>query len=82
MRFLSPPRRALEAKAVLYEKLSRGEGLRELEEEEEEGEEGRYMVDFTRKIAEQVCYVYTAGQTHAHAVNYVTRFPRNRRDCT
>lgn len=47
-------RRALEAKAALYEKLSRGEGLRELEGAEEgEGEEGHtYMVDFTKKVYE------------------------------
>ena len=54
----SPPlasRQALEAKAALYERLCRGEGLREAEEEggEEEGE-GRYMVDFTRKVANEV----------------------------
>ena len=52
-------RRALEAKAALYERLSRGDGLREAEEEdggEEEGEGGdsRYMVDFTRKVWEDV----------------------------
>ena len=50
-------RKALEAKAALYEKLSRGQGLRELEREEEEGgggEEGghTYMVDFTKKVYE------------------------------
>lgn len=45
-------RRALEAKAAIYDRLSRGSGLRE--EEEDEGEEGdpRYMVDFTKKIWE------------------------------
>ena len=48
-------RRALEAKAALYERLSRGEGL-SADSDGEEGEgEGRYMVDFTRKIAEEVC---------------------------
>ncbi len=52
--FLARIRQALEAKAALYERLSRGEGLRELEEEEEEADEEKYMVDFTRKIAEQV----------------------------
>ena len=47
-------RRALEAKAALYERLSRGEGLSaDSDGEEGEGEE-RYMVDFTRKIAEEV----------------------------
>ena len=47
-------RRALEAKAALYERLSRGEGL-SADSDGEEGEgEGRYMVDFTRKIAEEV----------------------------
>ena len=58
-------RRALEAKAALYERLSRGDGLREAEEEdggEEEGEGGdsRYMVDFTRKVWEDVstCSLY------------------------
>ena len=47
-------RRALEAKAALYERLSRGEGL-SADSDGEEGEgEGRYMVDFTKKIAEEV----------------------------
>ena len=47
-------RRALEAKAALYERLSKGEGL-SADSDGEEGEgEGRYMVDFTRKIAEEV----------------------------
>jgi len=48
-------RRALEAKSALYDRLSRGEGLKELEEEEETGMgEGqhKYMVDFTRKIVD------------------------------
>ena len=50
---------ALEAKAAIYARLSGGDGVRE-EEEEEEGEEPRYMVDFTRKIWEEVntCYAY------------------------
>ena len=47
-------RRALEAKAAIYARLSGGDGVREEEEEEEEGEEPRYMVDFTRKIWEEV----------------------------
>ena len=51
-------RRALEAKAAIYERLSRGGGLKdeedEREEEEGDGEEGdpHYMVGFTRKIWE------------------------------
>ena len=55
-------RRALEAKAAIYERLSRGDGLREEEEGEGEGggegEEGgsRYMVDFTKKIWEDVSW--------------------------
>ena len=48
-------RRALEAKAALYERLSKGEGLKQLGEDEEaelgEGQH-RYMVDFTKKIVE------------------------------
>ena len=55
-------RRSLEAKAALYEQLSRGEGLKELSQEEEEREGGGdapvYMVDFTKKVYEvgvQVC---------------------------
>lgn len=54
-------RRALEAKAALYDRLSRGEGLKELEEEEEGGdEEGshRYMVDFTKKVYEVSVTIY------------------------
>ena len=47
------PRAALEAKAVLYEKLSRGEELPSSDEEDENGP--IYMVDFQRKIYEQVC---------------------------
>ena len=48
-------RRALEAKAALYDKLSRGEGLKELNRMEDDGEmtgeEGPvYMVDFTKKV--------------------------------
>ena len=50
-------RRALEAKAAIYARLSGGDGVRE-EEDEGEGEEPRYMVDFTRKIWEEV-NVYT-----------------------
>ncbi len=49
-------RRSLEAKAALYDRLSKGEGLRELVEEEEEAGMGegqhRYMVDFTKKAVE------------------------------
>lgn len=49
-------RRSLEAKAALYERLSRGEGLKELNREEEEregeGEAPVYMVDFTKKVYE------------------------------
>ena len=50
-------RRALEAKAAIYARLSGGSGggVREEEDEGEgEGEEPRYMVDFTRKIWEEV----------------------------
>ena len=49
-------RKALEAKAVLYDRLCGGEGLKKRgsESEGEEEEEGRYMVDFTRKIYEEV----------------------------
>ena len=54
--FLS--RQALEAKAALYDRLCRGEGLREEEEdsegEEEEGGKRGYLVDFTRKIVQEV----------------------------
>lgn len=39
-------------KAALYEKLSKGQGLQEVEGQE--GEESRYMVDFTRKVYEDV----------------------------
>ena len=52
------PRQALEAKAALYDRLCRGEGLREeeedSEEEEEEGGKKGYLVDFTRKIVQEV----------------------------
>ena len=50
-------RRALEAKAALYDRLCGGEGVRGggSDDSEEEGGEGRYMVDFTRKIVEEVC---------------------------
>ena len=51
------PRQALEAKAALYDRLCRGEGLREEEEDSEEEEEGGkkgYLVDFTRKIVQEV----------------------------
>ena len=53
-------RRALEAKAAIYTRLSGGDGVRE-EEDEGEGEEPKYMVDFTRKIWEEVncTYMYT-----------------------
>ena len=49
-------RKALEAKAALYDRLCEGEGLRGRgsDSEGEEEEEGRYMVDFTRKIVEEV----------------------------
>ena len=45
-------RKALEAKAALYDRLSRGEGLREMEAEDEGSGEGNplYMVDFTKKL--------------------------------
>ena len=56
--FALPFRQALEAKAALYERLCRGEGLREVEEEGEEEGEGRYMVDFTRKVANEVSVVH------------------------
>jgi hypothetical protein len=49
-----PYRRALEAKAAIYARLSGGGGVREEEEDEGEGEEPRYMVDFTKKIWEEV----------------------------
>ena len=61
-------RRALEAKAAIYDRLSRGGGLKDEEDEGEEdegdGDEGdpRYMVDFTKKIWEEVqhcIYMYT-----------------------
>ena len=50
-------RKALEAKAALYDRLCGGEGVRGggSDDSEEEGGEGRYMVDFTRKIVEEVC---------------------------
>ena len=57
-------RKALEAKAALYDRLCEGEGLRRGGSDDSEGEEeeeGRYMVDFTRKIAEEVnheCSLY------------------------
>lgn len=48
-------RRALEAKAALYDRLCRGEGVKGDSDSGEEGEgEQRYMVDFTRKIHEEV----------------------------
>ena len=51
-------RQALEAKAALYDRLCHGEGLREEEEdsegEEEEGGKRGYLVDFTRKIVQEV----------------------------
>ena len=52
-----PDRRSLEAKAAIYARLSGGGGggVREEDDEGEgEGEEPRYMVDFTRKIWEEV----------------------------
>ncbi|XP_064397894.1 coiled-coil domain-containing protein 174-like isoform X2 [Halichondria panicea] len=49
---LERSRQALEAKAVIYEKLSKGQGLEEVEGQE--GEESRYMVDFTRKVYDRV----------------------------
>ena len=54
-------RRALEAKAALYDRLCRGEGVRGDSDSGEEGEgegEQRYMVDFTRKIHEEVRLTY------------------------
>jgi len=45
-------RQALEAKAALYDRLSKGQGLDEVDDEEETS---RYMVDFTRKIYQDVC---------------------------
>ena len=49
-------RAALEAKAKLYDKLSKGEGLLNSDnEDDEDGEDGpKYMVDFQRKIYEEV----------------------------
>lgn len=47
-------RAALEAKAVLYEKLVRGENLPSSDDEEEDGP--RYMVDFHRKTYEEVWF--------------------------
>ena len=49
-------RAALEAKAALYEKLSRGEDLPSSDDDEGEGMENgpRYMVDFHRKTYEKV----------------------------
>lgn len=48
-------RKALEAKAALYDRLCEGEGVRGGGSGSEgEDEEGRYMVDFTRKIVEEV----------------------------
>ena len=47
----------MEAKAALYDRLCGGEGLRRGGSDDSEGEEeeeGRYMVDFTWKIAEEV----------------------------
>ena len=54
-------RKALKAKAALYNRLCGGEGLRRGGSDDSEGEEeeeGRYMVDFTRKIAEEVKSTY------------------------
>ncbi len=45
-------RKALETKAAIYDKLSKGQGLQEVEGQD--GEESRYMVDFTRKVYEEV----------------------------
>ena len=58
-------RRALEAKAAIYARLSGGGGggVRE-EEDEGEGEEPRYMVDFTRKIWEEVHVNCSARGAH------------------
>lgn len=59
--YLPHLRRSLEAKAALYERLSRGEGLKELNQEEEEregeGEAPIYMVDFTKKVHEVSIYL-------------------------
>ena len=49
-------RRSLEAKAALYERLQRGEGLKDLDRADEEGgatgDGPTYMVDFTKKVYE------------------------------
>ena len=45
---------ALEAKAALYDKLHRGDGLVSSDDEEDEELGPRYMVDFQRKIYEEV----------------------------
>ena len=48
-------RQALEAKAALYDRLRQGVGLREeLEGEDGEENEPRFMVDFTKKIWQEV----------------------------
>eukprot|EP00731_Ephydatia_muelleri_P032953 Em0024g497a len=49
-------RRALEAKVAVYERLSKGQGLQEEEALDGDGEEedGRYLVDFTRKAYEEM----------------------------
>ena len=62
-------RRALEAKAAIYARLSGGDGVRE-EEDEGEGEEPRYMVDFTRKIWEEVnvCTCTCLYSLHVYSV--------------
>ena len=53
--FIMHFRKSLEAKAALYDKLCGGEGVRMGGSDSEgEEEEGRYMVDFTRKIVEEV----------------------------
>ena len=64
-------RRALEAKAAIYARLSGGDGVREEEEDEGEGEEPRYMVDFTRKIWEEVISIFCVG-----VLLVLTVFPR------
>ena len=45
---------ALEAKAALYDKLHHGEGLLDSDDDDDEELGPRYMVDFQRKIYEEV----------------------------
>ena len=62
--FVDSNRRALEAKVAVYERLSKGQGLQEEETLEGDGEEedGRYLVDFTRKAYEEVRRVGREGK--------------------